>query len=306
MFTNKLYLDGNDVYSSYGAILGEGSYKNLLEWPVFKELSYNDWHEENGLEVDLSDPKLDTRTFELTFNFIGSQPRMDKFILQLSDLAYHTCIFVDISLSLTLRMVSIGGLDLTNGLPVLKVQLAHDEPLTLRNYTAPISNISYSEDYTLDGIPISEYGLRVLEGSLSSVKKPPDVKENLNRNISTLNGAIYYNGNVKYKAKDITLKCLMTADLLTGLINNYYTLFNELTETGTRDLYVDATSETYQCYYNSIKVTEVYTTGKLWLAFELVLTIPNPTVALEEFLLSTEDGLFITTEDSINYIDMEV
>ena len=305
MFENKLYIDSNDAYTSYGAVLGEGSYEGLLTWAQFKEITFNDWHEEHGIEPDLSDPKLDTRTFDLQFNFIGSQSKMDSFILQLSNLSYHAFIFVDISLSLNLRMVSVTSLEITSGMQILKVKFAHDEPLEMTRDNTYSSTVITSEAYQIDSEPLTSYGITVLEGSLSSIKKAPDVKENLTRNISILNGAIYQNSDVKYKAKDITLKCLLRAQTVYELINNYLNFYHSITEAGTKSLYVDATGETYDCYYNSNKVTTIFTTGKLWLEFDLVLTIPNPTVQLEEFLLSTENGLFITTEDGLNHINME-
>ena len=61
------YIDGEDMYLRFGAVLISGGYDDILTFPSLKEPEKNDWPEEDGVEVDLSDPKLDSKEITLEF-----------------------------------------------------------------------------------------------------------------------------------------------------------------------------------------------------------------------------------------------
>ena len=87
---NNLYIDGTDAFTRFGVFIAEGGHNEVVAFPALKapEVS-NDWAEYDGIEVDLSDPKLDTKELEIKFNAVGMYQTGD-FISLLSDGAYHT------------------------------------------------------------------------------------------------------------------------------------------------------------------------------------------------------------------------
>ena len=56
--TETIYIDDIDIYARYGVVITSGGYDGLLAFPALKDPEANDWPEEDGVEVDLSDPKL--------------------------------------------------------------------------------------------------------------------------------------------------------------------------------------------------------------------------------------------------------
>ena len=135
--------------------------------------------------------------------------------------------------------------------------------------------------------------------------KPAAVKQNLLRNIKTLSGAIYDGKAVTFKSKDVKLKCLMRAETLDGLWRNYDALLYDLTQPEERLLTVRELEQDFPCYYKSCQVSDFYPDGRIWLAFTLTLTFTG-SFRLDDtdFVLATEDGVIVFTEDGENAIEM--
>ena len=72
MREGKLYIDNKDAFIHYGVFIQETGYNGVLSYPPLKapEVS-NDWAEYDGIEVDLSDPKLDLKEFEISLPLLG-------------------------------------------------------------------------------------------------------------------------------------------------------------------------------------------------------------------------------------------
>ena len=64
---NNLYIDDLNVLGRFGCRVTRGGYNDLLAFPAMKEPEKNDWPEEDGIEVDLSDPKLQPREIAISF-----------------------------------------------------------------------------------------------------------------------------------------------------------------------------------------------------------------------------------------------
>ena len=64
--TGRLSVDGYDAYTTWGVWVDSGL-GSLIQWPKMKAVTENVWQESDGVEADLSDPKLDSR--ELTLKF---------------------------------------------------------------------------------------------------------------------------------------------------------------------------------------------------------------------------------------------
>jgi hypothetical protein len=72
----------------------DGGYKGLVQYPPLKTPDFNDWPERDGIEVDLTDPKLDSKTFGI--KFAGVQDfSVRNLIDYLSDDSYDGTYFQD-------------------------------------------------------------------------------------------------------------------------------------------------------------------------------------------------------------------
>lgn len=268
----RLYIDGKDIYSEYGVYVVKGGWNELIAYPPLKSVDSNDWQELDGIEADLSAPVLNTREIQLKVAFAGGDNRFFALIRHLSDSAYHTFDCRHIKRTYRLRLVAQPNLTVAHALGATTLKFADDFPLPNYTYKKPISNVAAYDDYTFDGVKFTDYGVRVLKGTLDEVKKTPTVKTNLFRNISTQMGALYDGKNVTYKSKDVKINCLMRADTLDELWRNYDALLYDLIRPNERKLWVKELDKSFPFYYKSCQVTEFYPTDKIWLQFTLTVT----------------------------------
>lgn len=304
---DRLYIDGLDAFTTFGVFVREDGYNKLVAYPPLKTVNSNDWHEYDGVEADLSDPALDTKSFEMGFAFTGTHVRFGAFLELISDKSYHSFHFKEIGRTYRLRLVSSPNLDRLNTLGIFSLQLADDFPLDGYTYAPPLSTIADSTDYDLDGRKLTDYGIRVLEGTLSEIEKSPAVKENLLRNIGTRDGAIYDGKQVTFSTKDVRINCLMRATTQSELWRNYDALLYDLTRPGERLLYSDATGYEYPCYYKDSTVSEFMASGKIWLQFSITLTFTSFRVDDDEYILASEKGAWIVLEsDGDTAIDLSI
>ena len=272
MMTRRLYIDVKDIYAEYGVYVVQGGWNELIAYPPLKPIDSNDWQELDGIEADLSTPVLNTREIQLKVAFTGLDSRFFALIRHLSDGAYHTFDCRHIERTYKLRLVAQPNLAVAHALGTMTLKFADDFPLLGYTYEKPTSNIATYNDYTFDGRLFTDYGVRVLKGTLDEVKKTPTVKTNLLRNISTQMGALYDGKNVTYKSKDVKINCLMRADTLDELWRNYDALLYDLTRPNERKLWVKDLGKEFPFYYKSCQVTEFYPTDKIWLQFALTVT----------------------------------
>lgn len=305
MMTGRLYIDGHDAYLQWGVYVVLGGWNEAIAYAPLKTVEYNDWQEEDGIEADLSDPKLNTKEVSLKFAYAGLYSRFIEFVNLLADGAYHEFNCVHIRRKFTLRMTQMPNLDHAATLGTVTIKFSNDYPLKGYTYMAPDSSMTKVENYLIDGVPFTDYGCRVLQGSLSEVMKTPAVKPNLLRNIATHPGAIYEGSVVTFKSKDVKLNCLMRADTLDELWRNYDALLFDLIRPDERLLEVSELEQTFPCFYKSASVSEFYPENKIWLAFTITLTFTHSfRLEGDDYVLASEDGIIIFTEDGENAIEM--
>ena len=305
MMTGRLYIDGYDAYKTWGVYVISGGWNELISYAPLKSVESNDWQEEDGIEADLSDPKLNTKEASILVAYAGLYSRFVEFIALLSDGAYHEFNCAYIHRQFTLRMTQMPNLDHAHTLGFITLKLSNDFPLKGYEYEEPSSRMPRKEDYLIDGLPFTDYGCRILCGSLSEVMKTSTVKQNMLRNIASQAGALYDGAFVTFKSKDVKLKCLMRADNLDELWRNYDALLFDLTRPNERMLEVSELEQTFPCYYKSASVSEFYPTDKIWLEFTLTLTFTHSfRLDGDDYVLASEDGNIIFTEDGENAIEM--
>lgn len=272
MMTKRLYIDGKDAYKSWGVYVTEQGWNELIAFPPLKEVEYNDWQEEDGIEADLSNPQLNTREVSIQFAYSGLYSRFLDFIAHIADTAYHDFECAYIKRRYKLRITQMPNLTAQKDIGRFSIKFADDFPLYWYKYAAPQSQAMKSEDYLVDGVAFTDYGCRILKGTLSEVMKTPAAKTNLLRNIATLTGATYDGAFVTLKEKDVNLNCLMRAETLDELWRNYDALLFDLTRPNERMLKVAALEQTFPFFYKKATVSQFYPTDKIWLRFNITLT----------------------------------
>jgi hypothetical protein len=310
MMSGCLYIDGLDVYSQFGLYAVDQGWNELIAFPPLKEVDTNDWQEEDGVEPDLESPMLDTREVQVTFAVVGALSSFMSFMELLSDGAYHTFDIRSIGRTYKLRLVSHPSYSEVRDLENVTLKFSDDFPMEEYTYEEPQSTLSTSEEYDIDDILLSIYGVRVLSGSLASVKTTAQVKLNMLRNVSSLSGAIYDGGkteqnkNVQYQSKEVKLTCLMRADSLPELWRNWDALLFNLTKPGEHMLYVPDIVTTFPFYYKKCQVSKFYPDNKIWLEFSLTLVFFKDFRITDDIILCMEDGTPVCLEDNETFIDL--
>lgn len=298
-----IYVDGIDIYEAFGVFVAEGEYKGLATLHSLQTPKSISWSDEDGVEVDLSAPALNSKEFQMGF-VAHRKPNTGAFLELLMDKAYHEFDFRSISRVRKLRLSDQSGLDLFNQLDTFSLQFVDDFPLHGYSYVPPKSNMADQDKYELDGRSLADYGISVLKGSQSEIEKSPAVKLNLLRTIAGQSGAIYDGEVVVFKAKDVPLRCLLRASSMQEFWRNYDALLFDLVRPEERSLYVESTGLEYPCYYKSSGISELYTEGKIWCEFSLVLSFISFRVGADDYILATEAGEWLTLEDGETLIDM--
>lgn len=294
---DKLYIDGIDAYEKWGVFVVQGGWNNILSWPPLKAPATNDWPEDDGVEVDLDSPQLDTMSATISFACTGVYGNMAAFVNHLADGSYHEFDSPSIGRKLTLRMEQMPNLSGLKFLECLSIKFANDYPLKGYTYQEPDSDISAASDYLIDNRPFTDYGCRILRGSLATIRKAADVKRNLLVNIKSNSGAAYDSGAVCFKGKDIKLNCLMRADTLAELWANYDALLYDLIRPQLRQLYVADLEQTFLCHYKSAAINAFYPTGKIWLDFTITLTCTGSTRLTDDLVFADENGVLISGDE---------
>lgn len=302
----RFNIDGIDAYEQFGIFIADTGLVGLLQYPALKKVDSNDWPEEDGEEFDLSEPTLDTKTLQIKFASHKAN-RVGAFIEKISDKSYHDFEIPAIKQMFRLRLTDQQSLVLYSRGEIFTLQFADDYPLRGYTYLAPQSTMNRVCGYEIDGVDLGQYGVSILEGSLAEVEKSPAVKQNLMQNLQRESGAIYDGEFVVFKAKDVKLKCALRATTAEEFWRNYKALLFDLTRAEERQLYVNKTGYEYPCYYKSCTTSKFLPMRRrIWWVFDLTLVFTSFRVSGEEYLLASENGMLIITEDGQSAINLSV
>lgn len=282
---NRLIIDGRDVGADFGIWITDGGLNGLLSWPASKKVDTVDWAERDYTDADLSDLRLDARSEAVDFAMKGAPTGIREFCAWLSESVYRTWNIASIGRQYRVRYIGNSGLDASQFTQTFAVSVSVDSPLTGYEYQAPVSHIAPNDEFLLDGKPLSDYGVRVLLGTLDSTAMHPGVKERLKRDVSTIGGVIYDGGaRNTLKSHQITLKCALIDSSLAGAWRNYDALLHDLirkdmaavydTDFCKRRIYSQRIDRTFDCYYKRQSVSDFCPYGdRVWIIFDLDLEV---------------------------------
>lgn len=288
---NLLFIDGKDAFTEYGVFVEQYGYKQLIQFASFKKIDITDWPDEDGVEADLTDPKLDTRSLHIQFCITNIRYAEDLFD-ELSIGAYHTFEFKELGRSYKLRLTSNGTFKSFIRLGKLTLTFSDDFPVvpTGSHYALGKSGIRQI-GFEIDGIDISQFGSYVLDGSEDSIRKAANTKDNLKISSSTTAGVIFDDSSLRFKSKDVTLKLLIDAPDISEFWERYDGLFAVILKPECRNFYYAQLGNEYECYYKSMSVSkfDILRSGKVWCEFSVTLVFSNYRPVGQYMLLAHED-----------------
>jgi hypothetical protein len=269
----NIYIDGLDVRAQYGVWIVKGGYNDLFLFPALKTPDVNDWPEYNGLEVDLSDPKLEALSISL--DFVASRSAADTlgFLQLLSSLGYHTFYFPSLGRSFKLRLSDSVDFTKFSILEAFRLQFIIDQPSRedMFVWMSPAVRIVPSA-YSLDGVSFDHYGIFVARGR-DNLLQPPSAKPQMTRSdISTIDGQIYDAEQVRFSGKSATLQCCLKAADMQRLWSCRDAFFAAWVTPGERLLTYNG--KQYKCHYEQTSNAKLLRLGdKCMISFDLSIRI---------------------------------
>lgn len=299
------YIDGKNIYTSYGAVFVRGGIDEFLTFPSLADPPANDWPEEDGIEVDLENPVLNPREITLSFYAEDACSLID----QISKPGYHVFRVPRLGREWNLRLSSHSDNKVWFDSTRFALKLVEDAPVRLEEYNpaGDCGVILPEGEYEIDDVPLRDYGVTVIDGR-KELLKSPTVKQNMLRKIQVIDGQIYDADQLVFNSKECTFKCLMQAKDMSRFWRCYDAFFNDLIQPGLRTLYVEYTAEEYPVYYKKMSGCKFLQLDKygVVLEFDLTFVFTVFRIGETEYILATEDGEWIVLEeDGETCIDMK-
>ncbi|WP_029902739.1 hypothetical protein [Prevotella sp. 10(H)] len=314
MSKESCIIDGKDI-ADFGMFILKGGDYDLLPFPERIEPTQNDWYEEDGVDVDLSEVFFKSKN--VTLNFYISADTVAEFEYNLD--YFHRLIskpkprkfyIREFGKEFALRYISCPSYTQNSGLLVngrksgeISVNFTMDNPLHLfskpQNLIPNISrpSLSYVE---INDYDLSKFGI-IVNQCYNTALNLSGAKEPLVKTFEKQSGAdILYPEDAReirqtLKNKQIVIKCTMIADSRETFYYNYEALFNNLTKP--EPILLSTQYEDFECYYSAMQNFEKLEpfSKRIKVKFDLVLTIVKPNRPVR--VLAAEDGRPMMTED---------
>lgn len=312
---NNLYIDSLPARSRFGVWITRGGYADLLRFPSLREPETNDWPEEDGVEVDLSEPRLEEKEVSISFLATTNTGATD-FAAYLADAGYHDFRIPSLGRSWRLRLAGQPRNAVYPTATDFSLRFVEDVPLrpgseNAQRFSENVGRFAqnvgrFSDDrYMLDNVPFGKYGVTI-DISRSALLSAPTAKVNMNRKVLTADGQIYDAGCLFFQKKETTFQCHFRAATVEEFWQGYDAFFAALIQPGERQLYVREIGRSFPCYYKSSSSFRVLTlSGPVVVSFRLTLVFTVFRIYETDYFLATEAGDWIVTEDGNYFIDMK-
>lgn len=287
----KLFIDGRDAFAEWGICVARYGYKQVIQMPPFKKPSSTEWPDEDGEEVDLAEPKLDTRTLQIDFIITNIRFAEDLFD-ELSKSSYHDFYFAEIKKSYRLRITQNSKFSSLIKLGNISLTFADDFPSVPSgtHYELGVSDIR-QVGYEIDGIDFSQFGAWILDETDNNIRKAANTRENLKISTKNTDGIMYDGSRANFKTKDVAIKMLINAPNINEFWRRWNSLFALLLQPESRLLYFATLGTEYDGYYKSNAVTkfDILPNGRVWCDFSVTLTLTAYRPTTQYDVLSHED-----------------
>lgn len=243
------YIDGLGLKATFGAFIPRGGYNDLLVFPAMKKPTTNDWPEEDGIEVDLTDPVLEAK--EVGISFLVSDPAKDvrEFLATVSEPGYHTIGITSLGRNWSLRLTDHSENKIYPNASLFTLRFVEDLPLRPVSASYSCGVVVPVSSYNIDTISLDQYGIVVMTAK-DEVCKLPSVKQNLTTASAYRDGQTYDVATLVFNSKETTFKCRLKAASMSQFWACYDALFYSLIQPGERQLYVSYLDQSFPCYYS--------------------------------------------------------
>lgn len=302
---NGLYIiDGVDIWETYGAVILKGSYNSLLSYPSRKTPDYDDWFEQDFIDVDFSKPFFDSTDVTIKIGIYGSAKddlldKLEYFKTFLNKSGERVFNLSGINKDINLRYKG-GSNAVSSNLSVgnqfyLEQDLlfSNDKPIqllgggstfdytfdfTFRGDSSEIIPTPYDylvwNSFEINNIPVINFGMGVTSFNASSLVFDM-LKEPLQNTYINKSGTqAYVLQPLKNKEKKLTVGLVMAHSDIVTLMNNYSALFQELSKSTPISITNTITNYTYTGFYSNQDNLNVSISGNIKiLEFNIDLTI---------------------------------
>ena len=311
--TGACTIDGIDI-ATLGVLILRGGDHDLISFPSRKDPKYNDWPEEDGIEISDDDPVFNEKKVTAKYYLKGDETNFKSRVNAFLDLhvvaGYRSVYVREFDRTFQLRFIGVTGYEQNRGFSRsgeksvrLDVEYSMDDPIQFLNplIVAPASGRSIPAQVTINSIDLAQYGIVVHKVYSTALRW--SVKQGLVISSKYRTGLI---ADVaippKRKMQRITLECTMIAPDRAAFWNNYNALWSVMSSS-TFMLGLPAAMKGFRCYYSVMSgFSKSPWTGRVILKFNLEVVACS--FEALNYLLAAESGMLIITEDGINYIDM--
>lgn len=252
-------IDGQSIYSTFGAMLSPDSIGNLLKYPTREAVRQTDFAESHGIQAYLNQFRVQRRRIPLTFFLMAGseaelQARIKAFTDALTAPGWHTFEFGLRGIN-RLRYVSAPSLivhrpfsaDTTGATLSVTMEEEFFPVLARTSYMnvidpTPIPHTP-SGVASIRDVDLSQYGASLDAAYAGAVAAPADTKEPFN------DGRKLYLDEPRRKAVDWTLCIDLAAPTLTDFMNNWGALYNTMASFGTFPLYLHERGAASEVFY---------------------------------------------------------
>lgn len=271
MFIPRLIVDGADFQSTYGATL-IGGWGSLFALPESKEPRQNDWHEEDGIEVDLEEGlKLAPRRIRLRFAFDGG--RGGGFLRMRNH--YRTQLFeIEGFGKIRLRGVSATITKTLGGeVREAEIEFAEDNPGEFETAGGQTTE-SFPSAVAIDGNPLTDFGATDFGETAETLLGGAEAKEPLTIQSRAVDGQITpeprgAGRTVSVRAKEVTVNMLFIAPTGEDLRGALWAFLKEMTKPGERTINHPALDGTIKGYYTGMECKDIAITYDWFLMCEV-------------------------------------
>lgn len=271
MFTPRVIVDGADLQTTYGATL-TGGWTSLFALPESKEPRQNDWHEVDGIEVDLEEGlKLAPRRIRLRFAFDGG--RGGGFLRMRNH--YRTQLFeIEGFGKIRLRGVSATITKTLGGeVREAEIEFVEDKPGEFEPDDGQTKE-AFPSSVTIDGKPLASFGATDYGETAETLLGGAEAKEPLTIQSRAVDGQITPDPKgavrtVSVRAKEVAIKLLFIAPTGEDLRGALWAFLKEMTKPGERTIFHPALDGTIKGYYTGMECSDIAITYDWFLTCEV-------------------------------------
>lgn len=271
MFIPRVIVDGADFATTYGATL-IGGWGSLFTLPETKEPRQNDWHEEDGIEVDLEEGlKLAPRRIRLRFAFDGG--RGGGFLRMRNH--YRTQLFeIEGFGKIRLRGVSATITKTLGGeVREAEIEFVEDKPGEFEPAGGQTKE-AFPSSVTIDGQPLTSFGATDYGETAETLLGGAEAKEPLTIQSRAVDGQITPEPKgavrtVSVRAREVAIKLLFIAPTGEDLRGALWAFLKEMTKPGERTIFHPALDGTIKGYYTGMECKDIAITYDWFLTCEV-------------------------------------